>query len=102
MGTIDWMIADIQNLDRKSRKVVEIHKGKHISQSVAMFYLPKKYGGRGFKSVEDTYKASKKKLRWHITLTFKNEASTLIPTLQKQKEFQIDFCRGNKVRKRTL
>ena len=50
MGTIDWLIADIQNLDRKSRKVVEIHKGKHISESVAMFYLPKKYGGRGFKS----------------------------------------------------
>ena len=97
------MIADIQNLDRKSRKVVEIHKGKHISESVAMFYLPKKYGGRGLNLWKIPTKPQK--LRWHITLTsakIKNEASTLIPTLQKQKEFQINFCRGNKVCKRTL
>ena len=67
MGTSDWLITDIQNLDKKTRKVVEIYKGKHISESVAMFYLPKKYGERAFKSVEDTYKASK--LRWRIILT---------------------------------
>ena len=40
MGTSDWLIADIQNLDRKSRKVVEMHGGKHISESIAMLYLP--------------------------------------------------------------
>eukprot|EP00795_Rhopilema_esculentum_P000035 gene35-9637_t len=59
MGTSNWLIADIQNLDRKSRKVVEMHKGKRILESIARLYLPQKCGGRGFKPVEDTYKISK-------------------------------------------
>ena len=69
MGTSDWLIADIQNLDRKTRKVVEKHKGKHISESIAMLYLPRNCGGRGFKSVEDTYKISKIKVAHHINIS---------------------------------
>ena len=36
---------------------------------MAIFYLPKKCGGRGFKSVEDTYKASKIKVAHHINIS---------------------------------
>ena len=69
MGTSDWLIADIQNLDRKSRKVVEMHKGKHISESTALLYLPQKCSGSCFKSVEDTYKISKIKVAHHINIS---------------------------------
>ena len=94
MGTSNWLIADIQNLDRKSRKVVEMHKGKHISESIAMLYLPQKCCGRGFKSVEDTYKISKIKVVHHINIS-KDPRIKLVRSfkkLQKQKELQVNFC----------
>ena len=104
MGTSDWLLADIQNLDRKTRKVVEKHKGKHISESIALLYLPWKCGGRGFKSVEDTYKISKIKVAHHINVS-KDSRMKLVRSFQhykSKKKPQINFCRSNKVRKRTF
>ena len=44
-------------------------KGKHISESLPLMYLPKTVGGRGFKSVEDTYRMSKIKVAHHINVS---------------------------------
>ena len=101
MGTSDWLIADIQNLDRKSRKVVEMHKGKHISESIAMLYLPQKCGGRGFKSVEDTYKISKIKVAHHINIS-KDSRMKLVRSFQhykSKKNFKSTFVEATKYAK---
>ena len=101
MGTSDWLIADIQNLDRKSRKVVEMHQGKHISESIAMLYLPQKCGGRGFKSVEDTNKISKIKVAHHINIS-KDSRMKLVRSFQhykSKKNFKSTFVEATKYAK---
>ena len=101
IGTSDWLIADIQNLDRKTRQVVEKHKGKHISESIAMLYLPRKCGGRGFKSVEDTYKISKIKAAHHINIS-KDSRMKLVRSFQhykSKKNFKSTFVEATKYAK---
>ena len=101
MGTSNWLIADIQNLDRKSRKVVEMHKGKHILESIAMLYLPQKCGGRGFRSVEDTYKISKIKVAHHINIS-KDPRIKLVRSFQhykSKKNFKSTFVEATRYAK---
>ena len=101
MGTSDWLIADIQNLDRKSRKVVEMHKGKHISESTALLYLPQKCSGRGFKSVEDTYKISEIKVAHHINIS-KDSRMKLVRSFQhykSKKNFKSTFVEATRYAK---
>ena len=62
VGTSEWEVAEIQALDRKSRSIIAEYKGKHISESLPLMYLPKTVGGRGFMSVEDTYRMTKIKV----------------------------------------
>ena len=69
MGTSEWEVAEIQALDRKSRSIIAEYKGKHISKSLPLMYLPKTVGGRGFKSVEDTHRMTKIKVAHHINVS---------------------------------
>ena len=57
--TQKWPIADLQQLDRETRKIMLENGGKHPLGSKALLYLPRKVGGRGLKSVENEYKPTK-------------------------------------------
>lgn len=59
MWTQVWPIAELQRLDRETRKVISENGGKHPLGSTALMYLPRKSGGRGLKSVEHEYKLIK-------------------------------------------
>lgn len=51
---IDWNIAEAQTLDRRTRKLLTMHGALHPKSDVDRLYLPRKDGGRGLISVEDT------------------------------------------------
>ena len=55
MRSQKWPIADLQQLDRETRKIMVENGGKHLLGSKALLYLPRKVGGRGLKSVENEY-----------------------------------------------
>ena len=61
MRTQKLPIADLQQLDRETRKIMVENGGKHPLGSKALLYLPRKVGGRGLKSVENVYKLTKNK-----------------------------------------
>ena len=50
---VDWTREDLRELDRKTRKVMNMNSALHPRDSVARLYLPRKEGGRGLMSVED-------------------------------------------------
>ena len=52
-------MMDIQEIDRKARKIVIENGGRHPCCSNAIFYLPRDKGGRGLRSVEMEYKGTK-------------------------------------------
>ena len=52
-------MAELQRLDRESRKIVVENGGKHPSASSDLLYLPRRSGGRGLKSIESELKITK-------------------------------------------
>ena len=59
MWTQTWPIANIQQLDRKGRKINVENGGNHPKGSTAILYMSRKLGGRGLRSVENEYKNTK-------------------------------------------
>ena len=51
---IDWNMAELEKLDRRTRKLMTMHGALHPKSDVDRLYIPRKEGGRGLQSVEDT------------------------------------------------
>ena len=51
---LDWTGAELQQIDRRTRKLMPIHQAVNPKSDVAKIYLSRKKGGRGLISVEDT------------------------------------------------
>ena len=81
MRTQKWPIADLQQLDRETRKIMVEKGGKHPLGSKALLYLPRKVGGRGLKSVENEYQLTKIKKAVNL---YQNQD----PTMQVVREFE--------------
>jgi hypothetical protein len=54
-GVINWHQEEIQKLDRKTRKMLTIHRQHHPKADTDRLYVPKKEGGRGLMQVEGAY-----------------------------------------------
>ena len=52
-GLIKWTKDELRTIDRKTRKLMTIHKALHPRSDVDRLYLSRKEGGRGLISVED-------------------------------------------------
>ena len=81
MRTQKWPIADLQQLDRETRKIMVENGGKHPLGSKALLYLPRKVGGGGLKSVENEYKVTKIKTAVNL---YQNQD----PTMKVVREFE--------------
>lgn len=52
-GVINWTKAELESIDRKTRKQMTIYGMLHPRADVQRLYLPRGQGGRGLKGVED-------------------------------------------------
>ena len=46
-GIIDWTQAELEDLDRKARKLISAHHALHPQSDMDKLYLPIQAGGRG-------------------------------------------------------
>ncbi|KAJ8029456.1 hypothetical protein HOLleu_28849 [Holothuria leucospilota] len=51
-GIIEWTQTEMKDLDRKTRKLLNMYGGLHPRADVHRLYLPRHHGGRGLKEVE--------------------------------------------------
>ena len=51
-GTINWNKEELQEIDRKSRKIMTMNKELHPRSDVTRIYVPREKGGRGLISCE--------------------------------------------------
>lgn len=51
---LDWTKEEVQDLDRRTRKLMTMHKALHPKSDVDRLYVKRTDGGRGLLSVEDT------------------------------------------------
>ena len=61
MWTQTCQINALKQIDRESRKIIKDNGESHPATSTDLYYLPRKMGGRGLKSVETQYKMTKVK-----------------------------------------
>jgi hypothetical protein len=52
-GILDWTLEELQNMDRKTRKLMTMNRALHPRADVDRLYLPRKSGGRGMMSIEE-------------------------------------------------
>ena len=55
IGILNWTKQEIRDLDIVTRKILTYTGSLHKRSDVNRLYVPRKFGGRGLKSVEDTY-----------------------------------------------
>ena len=53
---LGWAGAELEQMDRRTRKLMTMHRELNPKSDVARIYLSRKEGGRGLISVEDTIK----------------------------------------------
>ena len=50
---VSWWKSELQDIDRKTRKLFTMYRALHPKSDVDRLYIPKKEGGRGLISIED-------------------------------------------------
>ena len=55
---VDWTNAELESLDRQTRKLMTMHGALHPKSDVDRLYLPRSEGGRGLIGIEDTVKVA--------------------------------------------
>ena len=53
---LDWTEAELEQIDRRTRKLITMHRALNPKSDVARIYLSRKEGGRALISVEETVK----------------------------------------------
>ena len=81
-GILRWTTNELQEIDRKTRKVMTINKELHPRSDVARIYVSRQRGGRGLMSCENCVKGEENNLGWYI----KNSREIL---LRKVEEISI-------------
>ena len=45
-GIVDWTRAELEDLDRKTRKLMIAHRALHLQSDIDRLYLPQRIGGK--------------------------------------------------------
>ena len=65
-GTIKWNKEELQEIDRKSRKIKTMNKELQARTDVSRIYVPRKKGGRGLISGESCVRREENNLSWYV------------------------------------
>ena len=99
---LHWTKAELQEMDRRTRKLLTMHKGLHPRSNVDRLYLPRKEGGRGLMSAEDTVNLATIGLKRYVR---ESEEKLLVAargdTEDEQLETENEFKRRNRQERKT-
>ena len=65
-GIIKWKKEELRNIDRKTRKLMNMHRALHPQADVDRLYIKRAEGGRGMISVEDCVEIETNSLHQYI------------------------------------
>ena len=63
---LKWTRDELKQIDQRTRKRITMHKAFNPSDDVDRLYVPRKEGGRGHASIEDSVDASIQRLEVYI------------------------------------
>ena len=65
-GIVDWTKNELQEMDRKTRKLLTIYRSMHPQGDVDRLYMKRVAGGRGLQSVEETVELEEASLAFYL------------------------------------
>ena len=68
-GTIKWNKEELQEIDRKSRKLMTMNIELNPRSDVARIYVPRKKGGRGLISCKSCVMREENNLSWYVRIS---------------------------------
>ena len=86
VGIIDWTQAELEDLDRKTRKVMSAHHALHPQSNVVRLFLPRQKGGRGLLQIKQTVEEEKRALNNYI----KNSPELALKAVSDEKLFKVN------------
>ena len=66
-GIVEWIKADLDVTDRKTRKLMTMYGMLHPRSNVSRLYLPRSEGGRGLLSVSYSVNIERRSLQCHVS-----------------------------------
>jgi hypothetical protein len=80
-GVVKWTVAETSELNRTTRKILNMYHALHPRADVDRLYLPRKFGGRGLKNISDTIEAEDRGLSHYI---WQNTTDPLLAIAKKE------------------
>ena len=65
-GVLEWRFDVLKELERKTQKLLRMHKGLHPKIDVDRLYVSIKEGGRGLVGCESTIRSEENNLGWYL------------------------------------
>ena len=83
---LKWTRDELKQMDQRTRKLMTMHKALHPRNDVDRLYVPRKEGGKGLASIEDSVDASIQRLEDSI----EKHDQGLITAIRKDTDNTID------------
>ena len=84
-GIVDWTLAELEDLDRKTRKFMTANHALHPQSDVDRLFLPRQTGGRGLLQVKQTVEEEKRALNDYI----KNRTENYLKEVTKEEILKV-------------
>ena len=84
-GIVDWTQAELEDLDRKTRKLITANRALHPQSDVDRLYMPRQTGGRGLLQVKQTVEEEKRALSDYI----KNSTENYLKEVTKEENLEV-------------
>ena len=85
-GIIDWTQAELEDLDRKTRKLMSAHHSLHPQSDVDILYLPRQAGGSGLLQIRQTVEKERRVLNDYI----KNSAEHALKAVPDEELLKVN------------
>ena len=84
---LKWTRDELRQMDQRTRKIMTIHKALHPRDDVNRPYVPKKEGGTGLASIEDSVDTSLQRVEDYI----EKQERGLITAIRNNTDNTIDY-----------
>ena len=95
-GIIKWRKDELTGLDRRTRKLMTMHKGLNPNSDIDRLYVKRKHGGRGLIGVETSVRAEENNLAWYV----KNNVEEMITAVRVHGDLNTEEAKEPKQDKR--
>ena len=65
-GVLEQRVDELKELDRKTQKLLTMHKGLHLRNDIDRLYVSRKDGGRRLMSCKSTIRSEENNFGWYL------------------------------------